>query len=204
MNKIILILLIFACLITGCHTGIKPQKAKIIKPIPYSELAGIAKTNLTVKTNLNLVTSEGKVVKVPVITTNSPVVSTQKVKQPEPQQFIIVYDKPVTEPAPAPVKQEVVPQPVRNEGLDVPKVEEPKKKDFWEKYKTLIGYYISVGLLAGALWFAYNSLFNKKKIKSKLIQTGHYQSVSTGGSGSTGTSGCSCGVSGCSCGVSKE
>ena len=168
MKKFILILTL-AMLCMGASCNQKNIRPIPIKPIPAASLSDL--TNIVVKTNLNLINNKGESVQIPVITTNSK----------DPEFFVIIAPENIeqkTKLFSAPTTEQL------KKALE-PKKETPKKT-FWEKYKGLAMYYGFIIFLGGVIWYFWDNLFKKnKKIKSKLVQTGNYQSVSTGGSSTT-------------------
>jgi hypothetical protein len=158
--KKLLTTLIMAILLMGCASdGIKPAPTKPVKEAPYAELRG--DTSLVVKTNVQVLSSSGEVVTIPLITKTEP----KKGKGPE-QLYVVTVTtndiKPTLNPTNSPAITKL-PEPL------------PPKKSWWEcnKKKLLIYYAFSAASGLG-IWKAWGKIFGKKKVKSQLVQTGNF------------------------------
>lgn len=168
---IFLILIIATSLFGGCASkSVKPSKPDAIKPVvvqaalPISNKPKEAKPEV-VKTNINVVASDGTIVKIPLVSTNIP------------EHTVVKQTK-------GKVETVLVPEQSGPLYLVLPK-EEVKQAPQKKSYKNLIAYYLGVATVGGFVWFIYCSLFNKKNktIPSRFLQGGDFPQSPTGGAG---------------------
>lgn len=174
MKKVFLILLSLM-LITGCQStkGIPKQKLTPIQPAAYADLRG--KTNVVVKRHVNVLTSTGETVNIPLVSTNPPesVIAKLTKKETKPETlFIVEVDDKLTAPTKETPKTNYV-----STALPEP---QPQKPTWWERNKkSLLSFYISVAVVSSGIWFGWSKFFKKKPApKAKLVQTGDFKQPS--------------------------
>jgi hypothetical protein len=128
------------CMGSSCpkKKGIAPMPVIPIRPIPIEQLGGV-RSNIIVRTNIDVIASDGSTVTIPLVTTNEPPKANSGPKKGQVNKssetlHAIIPEKPKT--------QETVI--VKENPQTVP--EKPKEKGFFEKYWKLIIYYVIVGL----------------------------------------------------------
>jgi|SRR5438045_2510256 len=182
--KKVLLLITAAFLLAGCESsggGIKPKQTQPIKPIALSTLATQSiRSNVVVKTEIQVLDKQGEIVTIPLVSTNEPAKvevkadskgKPQVVSKPEKEGdlFFIVPD----------VKPAKSKEAVTNITAVIPKEVSVKKKN---TARNLFFYYVGVGIVGTLMVKGWKYLFGKKKIKSKFLQEGNFPQSPTGGS----------------------
>jgi hypothetical protein len=169
MKKVFTSMFLVLALLVACATdGIKPSDHKPIKPTPYAELR--SDPNVVVRTNVQVLSSNGEVVTIPLVAKKSKSSSEAKIpnggRLASEQLYVVTVQTNDIKPSITEITTNVVklPEPI------------PAKKSWWERNKKkLLSYYAFSAVSGLIIWKGWDRFFGKKKkVKAKLVQTGNF------------------------------